>query len=307
LPGLKPRPELCFKSYDSLDHKLRIKLMAVLFPDKAASEEDLSRIFSVNRKVLSYHLSILEEADLIKRSLRRCRQQCSIKDNGKEMLEYLGVSRLCNGPSSDFDQIADEALTRIPMLQEDAFGKRNKWISVLGAFDTWPYMDYASTILADMGYTVLTSRGKYRKIGRILFQGPSPDPNRLMGKYLYRMIEDSSHAVMIYSVSGGHYIETDWCWNLRKKTLGLAFVREILPFGHCGELRSDSSNTYSVCHCVGGTAWNCIARGDCPFKKQGISLNVIEYYLRRKEMKLVAVNKIPEVRHVLEDWLNGMI
>jgi hypothetical protein len=268
---------------------------------------DLKSLFSLNKKWLDYHLEILSGAGLIKRQIRKNQEHVIIKDNGREILNYLGLPDAQPQRSTDLDEIAENIKLKAQALQNQAYGEQHSWIGVLGAFDTWPYMDYISMTLADMGYTVFTSRGKYRKIGRVLFQESAPNPKKLMGNFLREMISSCISSIVVYSVSAGHYIETDLCWRLRKKTLGVAFVRDIMPFRHCEYLRSDPTHTYSLCKKSYGTSWNCIASGDCPFKKQGISLNVIEYYIRSWLMKLVSVSSIFEVRHVLEDWVTNKI
>ena len=116
------------------------------------------------------------------------------------------------------------------------------------------------------------------------------------------MILKFPRAVIIYSVPAGHYIETDWCYRNHINTLGIAFVRKIKDA--CFDLAVFDEFGYSLCKGT-KTAFDCIRSGSCPFKEQGISKNVIEYYLRAHapNMFLTAVENIEVILPLLKLWL----
>lgn len=167
-------------------------------------------------------------------------------------------------------------------------------VAILGSFDTWSYMDFISRIVAKDNWLAYTSKYNYfldPSTGDISRTVYGAQPGQLMIDFLRDdLIKKSDKAIVIYSVSAGHYNEVHWCADQNKKTLGIAFVRDIRegdpPGGknpHCDCLRVDpSSGDFSACR--GGdlvtpwTAWDCINAKACPFKKQGISLNQVEYF-----------------------------
>jgi hypothetical protein len=186
------------------------------------------------------------------------------------------------------------------------YGPRNKRVVVLGAFDTWPYMDYICRQLARMGRVAITSVWKYR-LGRgetIKLEKNGPEKNEPMIPFLESIIQACDETVIAYSVSAGHNIETHWCAGKKKKTLGIAFVRRIEPEGKCDSLKVFRRRGYSLC--TGNeTAWECAQKTACPFKEQGISKNVIEYYMPANSlplMRLVAIDNIEKIQDLLKRW-----
>ncbi len=110
-------------------------------------------------------------------------------------------------------------------------------VSVLGAFDTWPLMDYVAKKMAvkSNNFLVLTSRYNYfhenGKTIQIIKQHES-FKNSPMRDSLKNMILHSNKVVIIYTISAAHYVESDWCFELCRnkkdfKVYGLTFVRNI--------------------------------------------------------------------------------
>ena len=204
-----------------------------------------------------------------------------------------------------------EALSK---AEEEVYGPKDKRVAVLGAFDTWPYMDFISRHLARMGYIAVTSRYIYRlaskrKIARIENE---PEPDEFMVDFLWnKVIFKSQRAIIAYSVSGGHYIETDWCYHNHIETLGIALVRKIgdvLSSNQCPDLIVHRKPEFSLCK-GSQTAFECIKRSACPFKEQGISKNVIEYFLKAgtPKMVMVAVENMTTLPTLIKKWLNSSL
>jgi hypothetical protein len=194
-------------------------------------------------------------------------------------------------------------------------------IAVLGSFDTWSYIDYVSRVVAKNGYIARTSRYEYafdeqlRRVIRVVFH---PAPGETMIHFLKdTVIGMSDAAIVIYSVPAGHYNEVHWCAELKKETLGIAFVRDVEEKNYktgrsCSELSVSHDKTFSVCK--GGimkpawTGWDCVRSDPCPFKKQGISINQLEYFHQNHSfMHLFAVEEIQNVDKIISDFLNGTL
>ncbi len=202
--------------------------------------------------------------------------------------------------------IEEEAKQKIRSIAQKFSGDFVNRVAVLGAFDTWPYMDYISRLIASNNYVAVTSKYLYRKVnGKVLrmrtqeHQGFAPQFH-FMGALLDQIISDCSSAIISFSVSAAHFIEIDWCYKKSKKTLGVAYVRAAsgLEKGSCENLTTADTNqgAYSFCNIDSKntrTAWDCMKENVyCPFISQDISKNVIEYFFRGKDMEIVAVENI---------------
>jgi hypothetical protein len=262
----------------------------------------------------NYHISVLRDVGLLKEKGGGCYR---VTSKALRVLEYLdsnGSSSTMKSSNRKNKEIRSESLK---VHEKDAYGHKKDRVTVLGAFDTWPYMDYVCETLSKLGSTVFTSRFNYRRIGERVYRVNSyPDPNMEMNNYLHEMIDHAKKAVLVFSVAGGHYIEADWCYKMEKPTLGIAYVRDTIydkgekicpmlwPPGLQHEDYSICINSYFTEY---GNAWKCMERGWCPFKRQGISLNVIEYFLTRSAMLLAAVARVSVTNQILEEWNNGKL
>lgn len=195
------------------------------------------------------------------------------------------------------------ARRKMRSIAEAFLGDFDERVAVLGAFDTWPYMDYVSRILANNNYVAVTSRYLYRKINdRVIRMRTQEHPGfasqyYFMGTLLDQIITSAASAIVNFSVSAAHFIEIDWCHRKSKKTLGITYARAIsgLEKGSCENLKIVETNRgfYSLCKISLGetrTVWDCMkSAAYCPFIRQDISKNVIEYFFRGKDMENVAV------------------
>jgi len=190
-------------------------------------------------------------------------------------------------------------------------------IAVLGSFDTWSYMDYVSRVVATNDYVARTSRYEYafdKQTARVVRSIFRPAPGETMIHFLKdTVIAKSEKAIVTYSVPAGHYNEVHWCTELHKPTLGIAFVRDVegksIKGAYCSQLLISLLKTYAACG--GGvkipswTGWNCIeAEEPCPFKKQGIAINQLEYFHQNSSfMYLFAVEVIDECANLISSFL----
>jgi hypothetical protein len=206
----------------------------------------------------------------------------------------------------------ESASARIASIASFFSGTLGERVAVLGAFDTWPYMDFVSRLIAKSNYIALTSRWIYRKFGNRVFrfdilEHPQYASNDLLTKLLDRIISSCSYAIVNFSVSAAHFIETDWCYHKGIRTLGIAYVRSAYDPSRrsCAllRIRNTPAGEYSECKASAErTAWHCMREpGFCPFIEQGISKNVIEYFFRSDKMKIVAVENFHILPHVLTD------
>ena len=208
----------------------------------------------------------------------------------------------------NLDEVASQKLAVIGSFFS---GSPATKIAVLGAFDTWPYMDFIATLLAESNYIAVTSRWLYRKSGNKVLRFDIKEHSDyaskgFMSTLLDQIITGCEHAIINFSVSAAHFIEADWCFQKSKKTLGIAYVRSAIepfesPCTHLS-LKTTPMGMYSECTAKSErTAWHCIREhGFCPFNRQNISKNVVEYFFRSQQMKLIAVENLKILPYILE-------
>src|SRR6266508_1912253 len=198
-------------------------------------------------------------------------------------------------------------------------------VAVLGSFDTWTYMEYVCRIVAGEGYVARTSKYEYGldptaglppSIIRVPF-GPAPGEPMII--FLRNtVIGKASRAVVVYSVSAGHYNEVAWCAELNKPTLAIAFVRDVESrpsASHCSELLVPQRPPDPASSACGGglrfpdwTDWHCIQAAPCPFKDQGVSKNQLEYFHANNSfMHLYAVEFIENCAELIRTFLAGTL
>ena len=210
-------------------------------------------------------------------------------------------------------EVEEVAKQKIRTLAQTFLGDFVERVAVLGAFDTWPYIDHISRKLALNNHVAVTSRYLYRLInGKVLRMRTQEHPGfapqfHFMGALLDQIISDCSAVIINFSVSAGHFIEIDWCYKKSKKTLGVAYVRATsgLEQGSCENLRviETDDGFYSMCQidsADGHTVWECMKKTSyCPFISQDISKNVIEYFFRGRDMEMVAIENIEVLSSIL--------
>lgn len=216
-------------------------------------------------------------------------------------------------------------------------------IGVFGAFDTWPYIDYVSQYIASKGNIALTSiywyypiskKGKTKSLAQWARASIQSLESKLipMRDDLLSLTEVVDKAVVIFSVSAAHYIETEWLYQRcqrpqigRFEVLGICFGRP-LPSQpgkeqteeeakarrknrNCSGLRllrsrSKPSTFIAVCQPEDRrTGWQCAdERRFCPFMRQDISKNVLEYFFSPR-MRLVALEHVKDIPQVLNALL----
>lgn len=203
------------------------------------------------------------------------------------------------------------------------------YVAVLGSFDTWTYMDYVAQLVAQNKFVVLTSRYEYswdHSRNQVTRKPTNPGKGVPMMDVLKNdIIRTSDLAIIIYSVPAAHYNEAHWCYEMQKTTLGIAFVRDVeergpsptvgTPGKNCSQLIADTRSPprYSACGArvkqsvqAQWTGWDCKVSEPCPFKKQGIALNQVEYFqINNSYMRLFAVENLEHVEPIVSDFLAG--
>lgn len=195
------------------------------------------------------------------------------------------------------------------ILRLKSLGSREKRVAILGAFDTWVLMHNVASILAKKGYVAITSRFIYTKNdhndGYERYDNYPDDPNQTMTDFLQKyVIKPCPKAIILFSVPAAHYNEVEWCSKLKIDTLGIAFVREIYKEEMCPDCVVNHQLDYS--YCIGEEhAWTCISKPNCPFKKQEIAKNILEYFSSNENINLIALEKLEKIDKIVELFMEG--
>lgn len=143
-----------------------------------------------------------------------------------------------------------------------------------------------------------------------------PRPKEGLNDFIKRMITESKNAIILYTEQGGQIIETGFCSDMHKPTLGLVhFYRgrgypqedeEQCPFF------KDHGNI-SRCHCGIGQSYKDKVGGNicsdshifCPFTQQKISKMVYDFYITSPNMYLFGADSIDNFKGPIEYFLSG--
>jgi hypothetical protein len=232
---------------------------------------------------------------------------------------------------------------KLEIVRKNLDKKSAKAVAILGSFDTWPLMDYCARLVVkhDPDATAITSRFIYRydrSLADVVLNQHVPSPDQSMYDFLKEIVVDSSYcAVICYSTPAAHYIETDWCHQSGKPTLGIFFCRTPVWIDEISQrcLTLDTSKVREDCQFLmavppaketGGikysyctpsiqddkealihrwnNVWCCMkSRNYCPFIAQGTSKNVLEYYLMKENMVAAALSRMEALGDILRTVL----
>jgi hypothetical protein len=119
-------------------------------------------------------------------------------------LKYIRIAKIL------IDRIKDLILNKI-----------EKRVFICGSSQTWTLRDYASRLVAKMGYTAITDRFVYRAddSGKVFRGENTPEPDESTNEFIDRMTDNSYSVIIQYNIPGVHYNETERCFNKNKKTL----------------------------------------------------------------------------------------
>lgn len=193
----------------------------------------------------------------------------------------------------------------------ELIGKKHERVVVLGSFDTWNVIDTTATYISkELKYHAITSlflyeKGTGRKIPFSCYDHES------MNDFLRRIIFGCQYSVITYSVTSGQIIETAWCSESQKPTMGIAFTRPLKKSSKCKYAFYDSNCIF----CNGQKAiqkgekliggWICTKDENCPIVKQGISKIVLDFYNTNPRMFLTGSDAFSNLKKPIKVFLNN--
>lgn len=137
-------------------------------------------------------------------------------------------------------------------------------------------------------------------------------PKETLNDFIKRMLYESQFVVILYTEQGGQIIETSWCSDSLKPTLGLVpfsefqeesanqvckFLKLSSELFECGCKRGDESNGK-----VGG--YICYEKL-CPFTKQKLTKMIFDFYIMNPRMYLFGATKWDMLQKPIDDFLTS--
>jgi len=185
----------------------------------------------------------------------------------------------------------------------EPIGLKDERIVILYSGETERLMDnIAKYVSIELGFHVLTAPNIYEKgSGNKIAFGPCP--NESLNDFIRRMINSSRAAIILYTEQGGQIIETSWCSDYLKSSLGLVYFyrgknkpedeEKTCPF-----LKEVSSGLF-ICSCTRQDryenrrgAYVCLSpRVFCHFTQQKITKMVLDIYIMNSSMRLFGSEK----------------
>ncbi|MHA2067223.1 MAG: hypothetical protein ACXABY_22875 [Candidatus Thorarchaeota archaeon] len=189
-------------------------------------------------------------------------------------------------------------------------GEKFERAAVLGSFDNYNDIDCVAKIVSELGYYGITSKLIYQKdAGRK--HGWGPYSYESMNDFLGRMIFSCQYAIILYSREGGQFIETMWCSQSNKPTLGIVYVRpwEMENPGSCDYMFKGPGYLYcdgvealrSGSEKVGG--FICIDQKECPFPSSKLTKMILDFYAISHAMDLIGTDSSDNIAAVIESFL----
>jgi len=193
-----------------------------------------------------------------------------------------------------------EEILTLHMPTMDFPGRKWERVAVLGSFDDFSSMDKVAEYVASLGFYTLTSKLMYEKNTGERKELRHEDYES-MNDFLRKMIFSCQYIIIIYSVpgSGGQFVETAWCSESNKPTLGLVHFPPWMAYSPktCDYLGYDDTQRIFFCNgfnayesgtqLIGG--WICDKRKACPFPLSNANLTkvVLDLYATTRTMFLV--------------------
>ncbi len=197
-------------------------------------------------------------------------------------------------------------------------GNEEERIALLYCGQTQRIMeDFATYVATKLNYTVVTAPNIYEKgTGkRIAFQ---PRPKESLNQFIKRFIGESKHVIILYTEQGGQIIETSFCSDMNKHTLGLVNFYRGRGGPEEGETLCPFFKTeaqLSRCICSANDAYDgkvcgyiCSASEIfCPFTQQAFTKMLFDFYITSPNMFLFGSENIENLKKIITPFLRGQI
>jgi len=193
-------------------------------------------------------------------------------------------------------------------------GWKYERVAILGSYDTFSIMDHIARIVSGLGFYSITSRVIYEK-DTLERKELRPYKYEAMNDFLRKMIHSCQYVIIIYSGAGGQFIETAWCSESHKPTLGLVPLRPLsfLDLKGCEYLFFGKQDTVLFCNgfkgveqgaeLVGG--WICDKHKNCPFPSSGLTKMILDLYATSRTMFLVGADELKNFKSPISTFLRN--
>jgi orotate phosphoribosyltransferase len=194
-------------------------------------------------------------------------------------------------------------------------GKKYERVAILGSFDQHHYIEQIAKIVSALDYFAITSMyifnrgdGKFKRWEAYKYES--------MNDFLCRMIFSCQYIIIIYQQEGGQFIETSWCNQGNKPTLGIAYLRPwTIEKQSCKYLINGNNFVYcngfeafrSEQQRVGGHICLLAENKSCPFPSSQLTKMIIDIYGTNPTMHLfgVGMNSQKNIPQIIRNFLSS--
>lgn len=190
-------------------------------------------------------------------------------------------------------------------------GKKHERIAVLGSFDNFQEIEQIAKIVSKFGYYAITSKLIYKKDSGER-EAWEPYEYESMNDFLGRMIFSCQYSIIIYNREGGQFIETMWCSQSNKPTLGLVFLR---PWSMESKSCRYQIKGPGIIYCDGFEALKsgskqvggfiCATQKDCPLPDSKLTKMILDIYTTSHTMYLFGTDSSDNAAKIIKNFLDN--
>jgi len=210
-------------------------------------------------------------------------------------------------------KLLEEILSFYRPLHE-LHGRKPERVAILGSYDNFSIMDYIARIVSRLRFYAITSRVIYQKDSSKRRE-LRPENYEAMNDFLRKIIHSCQYIIVIYAGAGGQFIETAWCSESHKPTLGLVPLRPLsfLDLKGCDYLIYSKSKNILFCNgskarekgCERIGGWICEKNKNCPFPSSGLSKMILDLYITSRSMFLVGSDNLNNFEEPIRVFLQN--
>jgi len=217
----------------------------------------------------------------------------------------------------------DDLLGEIKSYESPAYelpGEKHKRVAILGSFHNFAEIEKIAKEVAALKFYGISSALIYHQESAEREDWTHYE-HETMNDFLRRMIYSCQYAIVGYTIAGGQLIETTWCSQSNKPTLGLvqvapwAFKSEnvceyllrherrniVLCNGFCAYKSSEKIVGSWVCERVHGGENN----KRCPFLYTSLSKMILDFFTTSSTMYLVGYDPRENLGGVIRNFLDN--
>ncbi len=187
-------------------------------------------------------------------------------------------------------------------------GEYKRRVAVLGNFDTYPLMQSIAKKVSARGFIAVTSSAIFEKNTQTqeIVKTPLRHYSEMgMNEFLKTFILGCRYVINFCTNDAGNIIESEWCFQNHKTTLGIALSKD-LTTTPCCEYYNLENEVYGTCKYSGTEGAMFCRRQTCPFTQHKMSKMVLDHYVGREGRTMVIIDDLDMLDQVIDKFLPAL-